>query len=194
MSSAFTEQEKEAIQKALREAAMEFAATAGMRKTSVDELAERAGISKGAFYKFYETKEHLFFEILECWHTELYAAAWKRWQACDGLPPVRRAAETLMEAFRIMEKKSMVSFIEEDIPYLLRKIPAEELSKHYHGDDVHISDLIARTGVSVRVPPDVVSAVVRALFLTLEHRREIGPAFPQVFELLVLGACEQLLA
>lgn len=34
-----------------------------------------SGTSKGAFYKFYPSKELLFFEILEDMHTEIYEAS-----------------------------------------------------------------------------------------------------------------------
>lgn len=36
----------------------------GYKKTSVDELCRQAGISKGAFYLFFESKEALFCEVL----------------------------------------------------------------------------------------------------------------------------------
>lgn len=41
----------------------------GMRQTTVDQLVEAAGISKGAFYKFYSSKEMLFLDLLEDLHT-----------------------------------------------------------------------------------------------------------------------------
>lgn len=61
MATAFTEQEVQIIKSKLKEAARQFAVTTGVRKTSVDQLALATGISKGAFYKFYPSKEALFF-------------------------------------------------------------------------------------------------------------------------------------
>lgn len=193
MASAFTQQERLAIDKALKESAREFATTVGMKKTTVDLLASRAGISKGAFYNFYETKEHLFFELLEIWHTELYGAAWLKWQSCEGLPPSLRAAEVLLEICRLLEQNSMMSFMEEDMPYLLRKIPEEDLEKHYHSDDTHIEDLLRRMDVTLKQPISVVSATIRALFFTLSNRKGIGEAYPQALRLIVLGICQQLI-
>lgn len=194
MASAFTEQEKSAIRSALKETAQRCAATIGMRKTTVDQLAESAGISKGAFYKFYEIKEYLFFEVLEDWHAELYNAAWKMWESRPDLPDPQRAAEAVLETCRVMERNSMMDFFENDLPYLLRKIPAEDLNRHYHSDDVHIQELIERMGVQLKQSPEVVSAVVRGLMLTLSHRKQIGDSYPQVLKLLVQGASEQLIA
>lgn len=193
MASAFTEQEKIVIRSALKDAARKCAAAIGMKKTTVDQLAESAGISKGAFYKFYETKEHLFFEILEDWHTEVYDAAWKMWQARPELSDSQRAAEVLLEAFRVTECNSMMEFFENDLSYLLRKIPMEDLEKHYHSDDVHIMELIERAGVRLKQPPEVFSASVRGLMLTLSHRKQIGEQYPQVLRILVQGVCNQLI-
>lgn len=194
MASAFTQQEKSVIRLALTEAARQCAATIGMRKTTVDQLAESAGISKGAFYKFYETKEHLFFEVLEGWHTEVYDAAWRMWESRPELPHPLRAAETILEACRVMEQNSMMDFFESDLSYLLRKIPAEDLQRHYHSDDVHIRELVRRMGISLKQSPEIASATIRGLLLTLSYRKQIGESYPQVLKLMVTGACEQLVS
>ena len=44
---AFTEQKNEMIRKDLLDEALRFAVTVGIRKTSVEQLAEAVGISKG---------------------------------------------------------------------------------------------------------------------------------------------------
>lgn len=193
MASPFTEQERSIIKKSLHEAARKYAAGIGMRNTTVDQLAKEAGISKGAFYKFYASKEHLFFEILESWHTELYEAAFIKWQSAAGLAAPQRAAETLLEVCRLLEYNSMLNFIEEDISHVLRKIPAEVLEKHYHSDDIHIRELMERMDIKLKQPPEVASAAIRALLLTLSNRNNIGTAFPQVLKLMVFGVCEQLI-
>ena len=46
-----------------------------LKKTSVDQLTKAVGIAKGSFYKFYESKEILFFAVLEDIHAELYGVA-----------------------------------------------------------------------------------------------------------------------
>jgi AcrR family transcriptional regulator len=50
---------------ALLEAAMEIFAQRGYRDASVDEIAERAGYSKGAIYFHFAGKDDLFFALLE---------------------------------------------------------------------------------------------------------------------------------
>ena len=73
MGKGFTESEKVIIKDKLKKAAEEALIKTGIRKTSVDELVLKAGISKGAFYLFYETKELLFFEVIVSFHDKLQA-------------------------------------------------------------------------------------------------------------------------
>ena len=65
MATAFTESEKEQIRKRLMEAAENCLGKYGVKKTTVDQLVQMAGISKGAFYQFFPSKEILFFKVLE---------------------------------------------------------------------------------------------------------------------------------
>ena len=56
---AFTDEQNEQIRKDLIRSARRCGITIGMRKTSVEQLTEGVGISKGSFYKFFESKELL---------------------------------------------------------------------------------------------------------------------------------------
>ena len=62
---AFSAEENAAIRETLLREARRCAVTLGLRKTSVEQLTEAAGISKGLFYKYFASKELLFFEVLE---------------------------------------------------------------------------------------------------------------------------------
>ena len=65
MPKGFTEHEKELIGKRLLEQGYRQFSAYGLKKTNIEEIAEAAGISKGAFYNFYESKEALFMDVIE---------------------------------------------------------------------------------------------------------------------------------
>ena len=88
---AFSEEQNESIRKELIREARHCGVTIGMRKTSVEQLAEAVGISKGSFYKFFDSKELLFFAALEDIHTEGYAVAQQALRDNAALPPAERA-------------------------------------------------------------------------------------------------------
>lgn len=192
VAKAFTEQEADIILQNLKAAARRYAASRGVRKTTVDELAREAGISKGAFYKFYPSKEMLFFEILEDMHTEIYAASAEVLKQNRANSSADRAAEAVLTACKIMAESGMMDFMEQDAAFLLRKIPAEVQEKHYHSDEVHIKELLSNAGLEPNGGMELAAATVRGLFLTVSHRENIGPLYPQVLDMLVRGACQRL--
>ena len=55
----------------LRRAAFQCFAEAGFHATKVDDICRKAGVSKGAFYWYFESKEQVFVQILEVWATEV---------------------------------------------------------------------------------------------------------------------------
>lgn len=192
MAKAFSKQETDVILKHLRAAARKCAVSQGMRKVTVEELAKAAGISKGAFYKFYSSKEMLFLELLEDLHSEIYESCAEILTRNREKPDNQRTAEAVLAACRLMEQSGMMDFLEQDVPFLLRRIPAEVLEEHYHGDEVHIKGLLERAGLHPEGGMELAAATVRGLFLTVSHRDNIGQRYPLVLETLVYGACSRL--
>lgn len=189
---AFSDFETEQIHKALLREARHCAAVTGMRKTSVDELTQAVGISKGSFYKFFASKELLFFAVLEDIHTELYEVADCVLHDCPDLPPSERAASAILAVCRRMSDAGVMSFIENDVSLLLQRLPDDIKSEHYHDDETHIRSLLEKNELISRGGAELATATVRGLLLTLSHKEQIGALYPQVLELLVRGACAEL--
>ena len=82
-------------------------------------------------------------------------------------------------------------FIENDAEFLLRRLPWDILSTHYHDDEGHIRALPEESGLCPR-GGTALAAAVRGLILTVSHREQIGEQYPKVLETLVRGACREL--
>lgn len=98
----------------------------------------------------------------------------------------------MLAACKRMEQAALMDFLEQDVPFLLRRIPAEVLEKHYHGDEIHIKEVLQNARLQPEGGMELAAATVRGLFLTVSHRDPIGPLYPQVLENLVYGACRRL--
>ena len=189
---AFTEEQNETIRRDLIREARCCGVTVGMRKTSVEQLTEAVGISKGSFYKFFDSKELLFFAVLEDIHTECFAAAQKSLQENAAIDPASRTAAAILAACRWLSETKAFVFIENDAEFLLHRLPEEVKNAHYHDDEMHIRlllekyDLVPNRGISLA------AATVRGLILTVSHKEQIGKLYPQVLETLVYGACREL--
>ena len=189
---AFTDEQNETIRKDLIREARRCGITIGMRKTSVEQLTNAVGISKGSFYKFFDSKELLFFAVLEDIHTEGYAAAQKTLQENESLPPADRAAAAILAACRWLAETKAFLFIEKDADFLLRRLPEEVTTAHYHDDETHIRALLEAGGLQPKGGMALAAATVRGLILTVSHQEQIGARYPQVLETLVRGACREL--
>jgi AcrR family transcriptional regulator len=123
----FSEHERAEIADRLLGAARARFATQGLRKTSVDELAADARISKGSFYAFHASKEELFLAVYARWAHEMRAQA-----VSDAFPQgvadrdaIRVFTRTAVRGFEDGTSISRV-FSEQDIELAFRKVPPEK--------------------------------------------------------------------
>ena len=141
-------------------------------------------------YKFFDSKELLFFVVLEDIHTEGFAAAQHSLQGNAVLPPAERGA-AIPAACRWLSETRALVFMENDAEFLLR-LPQDILSTHYHDDEGHIRALPEESGLCPCGGTALAAAAVRGLILTVSHQDQIGQLYPQVPSLLVHGACREL--
>ncbi len=188
MPKAFSETEKELIRQQLRDKGKRLFQAHGLRKTSVDELTEAVGISKGAFYLFYDSKEELFLEIMEQMETDLregildYAVH----PQANARENVRRILANFLltyDAYPLLK-----TFSEADFDYLRRKLPAERLQAHMNRDNRFFEQFVKklkREGIPIQVPPRAAMNLILSLFLVSLHRDDFGEeAYAQTMKVL----------
>ena len=189
---AFTEDQNETIRRDLIHEARRCGVTIGMRKTSVEQLTDAVGISKGSFYKFFPSKEILFFAVLEDIHTECFAAARASLRETAAQSPADRAAEAILAACCWLSETQALVFVENDAEFLLRRLPNEIKAAHYHDDETHIRALLEDSGLQSKGGIALAAAAIRGLILTVSHQEQIGELYPQVLDILVRGVCREL--
>ena len=186
MPRAFSERERGVIQERLRAAGREAFRAQGLRRTSVEELARAAGISKGAFYLFYPSKEALFFDVLERFEAAMRERLLREVDGAprDGPRLLLATALSLREAEPLLERLAV-----EDAAYLLRTVSEEQARELLQGDVAFVAEVVerlGRAGVGVAAEPAVLAGLLRALFFVSLHREEIGATvYPAVADLLV---------
>lgn len=177
MPRAFTDDERELIAKRLLEQGSELFATHGLRKTSVEELARAAGISKGAFYLFYDSKEALFMDAVE--HAEqMFRADVLAAIDAPGPSPRARLAGVLREAFTTWRTIPLLrAFNSTDYERLYRRMPVEKLQEHLLSDRAFLQTLIDRcraAGIPITAPVERVAGLVYALMFVNLHEDDLG--------------------
>ena len=188
MPKPFSEREKEIIRAQLREKGRLLFERQSLKKTSVDELAQAAGISKGAFYLFYESKEELFMEILEGLEADF------RMRIFDfSISPKRNAHQLLARLFKDVlltwdEYPLLKNFARSEYEYLARKLPAQRIQAHAYRDNEFVDEFLKRikqNGIVVKASPRVISNLMKSLFFVSLHRDDLGKeAYVESMEIL----------
>lgn len=177
MPKAFSEHEKVLIQSRLLEQGGRMFSAYGLKKTSIEEIAAAAGISKGAFYNFYESKEALFMDVIE--ETEIRVR--KEIMAAIDLPgPSARARllAVLKKSFAYFEAVPILQFVTgSDYDLLFRRVPAAKLQEHLASDRAFFAELVTRcqaAGIPIRVQPEQISGLLYPLVLTILYKQELS--------------------
>lgn len=123
-------------------------------------------------------------------HTEGFAVAQHSLQGNAALPPAERGA-AILAACRWLSETRVLVFMENAAEFLLRRLPQDILSTHYHDDEGHIRALPEESGLCPH-GGTALAAAVRGLILTVSQQDQIGQLYPQILSLLVGGACREL--
>ena len=127
MARSFTEREKENIKKSLQEACKQSWTQYGYKKTSVDDLCKQVGISKGAFYLFFESKEALFCEVLYSVQEQICNAASK---VIEKHKDKYGVAEALKLIYREYDRNNFLYDSDStDFTILMNKLSEEQAKK-----------------------------------------------------------------
>ena len=192
MAAAFSENEKIIIRAKLHSAAERCLKIYGVRKTTVEQLAKMSGISKGAFYLFYKSKEILFFEVIESFQGRIFDSL------ISDLKNVNSSKkQTFIDAVFELYKNTKDSFIltiiqNNDIEYLFRKLPPEQIVQHHSFDDMMTVKLFEALDIEAQ-NAEIVSAAMRAIFMTILHEKEIGIHYIQALKMLIIGVANQIM-
>ena len=190
MPIAFTAEERSAITEKLLASARLFVKEQSARKITVEQLTASAGISKGAFYRFYPSKEHLFYALLRQMHAELYGPAMQLLQEGRGTP-ARQLTQAILAGCRALEESGVCRFWEQDAPEILCAIPPEERRAQQEQEYAVFHRFLTQSG-TLKVPEEQAVNALRSLILTVPMRKKLGEDYPRILFWMAQGICAQL--
>lgn len=189
MPRGFTEREKSTIRNTLIGKGRELFTLHGLKKTSIDELAQAAGISKGAFYLFFDSKEALLIEIIEQFETAYFNRVL---ETIAGMAAAGRDEIALVIKRMVIDWQTDPMFKHmgrEEIELLLRKLPPEKVQAALRDDVAFAEQMIAaweRAGLRIACGPEMLASLLRALFFVTLHREDfVQSVYPTMIDTLV---------
>ena len=193
MATAFSDNEKELIRKKLNEVAQECLWKYGVRKTTVDQIVQMAGISKGSFYNFYAGKEILFFMVLEEYQKSIIDELANKFRKEENVG-IDKFTELIYELYQNVRQSLIMNIIQnQEFEYLMRKLPKELIINHHSLDDILTKKIFSYIKIKEDINIDVVTASLRAIFMSMIYIEEIGEKdFDEVLRLLIKGIAQQI--
>jgi AcrR family transcriptional regulator len=197
MPKGFSDRERDIIRDKLLARGRERLKTHGIRKTSVEDLTRAAGISKGAFYQFFPSKEALFFQVLEQAEAQMRERVFGFIQEA-GQGARQNFLRVMRNTLAAWEAEALLrNFSQDDFEYLRRKLPEAEVQAHLSRDNAFVAQVVERwrrDGVRFRRDPHVIAGLMKALFFVSLHRDDLGPkAYPATMDLLLELAANDLI-
>lgn len=190
MAKSFTDRERELIKKKLQECCEECWSKLGYRKTTVGELCSMAGISTGAFYLFYDSKEMLF--------VDTFSRIQERY---DGLterlmpenPSKYEFANVLKQIFHELEKMPWMLKLQGDLEIILRKLPPEFIQNNFKSDIGNLSIIIEKYRFKTNVSIDLLTSMFYILSMSIAAMPVIGEQYSEALDLAIDSIVEKYL-
>lgn len=152
MPKIVSEEERGLVKDAMYDATIGLIRKKGVRKVTVDDITEAVGISKGAFYMYYPSKEVCIYEVLKQNEKALFARMEEIMQ--QDLRDRERCAALIREV--MLSQDSLILFLSPaDLEILLRKLPAEYREREAKKSD----DYFKRSLELLKVGNDKMEAV-----------------------------------
>lgn len=180
LAGKFNEQEKEYIRSNLLQHGRQLFGELGLKKTSISDLTKRVNIAQGSFYLFYESKEELYFKIIEqeeyyireeLLHNLLLKEKLTKKNFCDFLQQALQFLDESPILKQLFDKSTM--------DQLLRKLPQKTLESNHQGDIHFLVPYIEKwqaDGVMKPLDPDIIVSMIRSLIVLSLQKEMIGEA------------------
>jgi AcrR family transcriptional regulator len=186
MAVAFTSEEKERAERTLLDTAEELFTTQGLKKTSLEELVGPAGIGKGSFYAFFDSKESLYLEVMlrrAPQVAERVAAVLTQPASEESLVAVMRAITDVLVTDPLYRR---LLTRPEELDAVARRVGPDQIARVTPQIVTPLLDYLVagqRDGVLVAdIAPEVLVGVIRVVGLVVMHRDRFTPVYEQVLE------------
>jgi AcrR family transcriptional regulator len=185
MPRGFSENQMQTFRDKLIAATFEALKNTGVRKTTVQDLAKAAGLSVGAFYKFYPSKEALFFEAYEIAEERLKVQFFSVLQTYSEvsshtfrfIPKQILHSEAMEDLLRLMQK--------EELDYMLRSIDPEIINLHIQKDYEflqNVIDALRAKGLIIKIEVSALLDYLQALFVLCYEKHQYPEHAGQIID------------
>jgi AcrR family transcriptional regulator len=189
MPKAFTQAQKDEVRLNLLKKGREYFIKYGLKKTSIDDLVRAAGIAKGSFYTFFESKEALFLAVHEASEEKLRTDLMGRLKEIKE--PDEKLRVFLKSSFAILEEDPLMLavFGRGELESFSGFISSKQYEEHYREGITYMKELIRRwqeEGIIRQVDAEVAGNMIASAFFIYLQKEILGAEmFAKVTDMLI---------
>lgn len=179
MPRGFSDLERERIRNMLLQEGRGRLDTTGVSKTTIEDLATAAHISKGAFYKFFPSKEALFFCIFEELEQELKHKFAGMLSGLDRKDVCGSLKKMIVQILYSQEMQAIFKH-SEDYDYVIRTVNPTTLETHLSHDLIFIEEVyiaLQKMGIDVTSDPEEAVAYLHGIFYLFFGSKSISKKY-----------------
>ncbi|MGL6108435.1 TetR/AcrR family transcriptional regulator [Romboutsia sp.] len=190
MAKNFTEIDITSLKNKLKEECEKSWKENGYKSTNIAYLTKKVGISTGSFYRLYETKEELFFEVLYMIQINLKNKLKYILNQNKGLDGFKDAIRWIFEEYSSYPK--LYNFNNPDYLLFINKLSEKDIeSLKLHNDDFFHETLI-NSNLSLKIPKEKAYAILNTLLVTSTMDKEFSCNKLEVFEFLLESSIKNM--
>lgn len=178
MARSFSETEKDNIRNKLINECEKSWVAIGYKNTKIDELCLKVGISKGAFYAFFDSKEHLFCRVFDIFQERHKALE-------ETLPefPVKEDISSMMKQLYLEYDKTniLTQRNSPDFISFLNRAPKEWIEKSLKISKNFIEDNIFNSNLKLKMSKEKAIGIFNALLAIITSKDILGYDHFEVF-------------
>ncbi|CAI49324.1 TetR family transcription regulator [Natronomonas pharaonis DSM 2160] len=189
----FTDEERDRIERELREAGRELFASFGLERTRISDITDEVGIGTSTFYQFYDSKAELYLDVIYEEVTQIGDDVADEIADAESLEEEIRRTLTLL--FRKLETNDILYqvLVEDDGQRLRNQLDADVQKRHHENKYRTLGPLVERWTENERFradDPEVALDMLGAVPQFVAHRRQFdaldrNDAYEPARELLV---------
>lgn len=181
MARSFSDYEREDIRRRLSDVCRNCWTRVGYKKTSVDEICRQVGISKGAFYLFYDSKESLFCEVLCATQREICKMASAVMEEDSGKSGMVKALKMIYRAYH--ENSFLYGSDTADYAVLMSRVSEQRAQEMQAASELSKGLFLNHPVLRCKVAPDMAISVIYSLIMNIKNK-DILPNHVEVFDFM----------
>ncbi|GAF64661.1 putative transcriptional regulator [Bacillus sp. TS-2] len=182
VAKGFSEQQKKTFSNQLKNECKLSWQRFGYKKTSIDDLCKHVGISKGAFYIFFPTKEALFYQTFRDIQDYLYEVVENK---LVEMPNKYGVAAALKEIFRVYHESPFI-YEHKNPDFLAFFNKLEEEQRIDLSEKTYISTkyMLNKPFLSLKIEEDLAISILSAMLNTITENSTLSNPI-DVFDFMV---------